>query len=159
MNAAIDQIKSKYNINEVVLAGHSGGALLVANLISKRSDVRCAVMGSGAIALGEYAYDSGFASEIWATWQDPMFSVNKIGPSPAEYYILAGQGDTLRPPKYQRMFADALAAGGLNVHFLVLRKRGDAHDHQDEVLKVADECAKRRSFEQIKRQLNVSKSQ
>lgn len=159
MNAAIDQIKSKYNVNEVVLAGHSGGATLVANLLSKRSDVSCAVMGSGAIALGEFAYDSGFAPDIWGTWQDPMVSVKKIAPSPAEYYILAGQGDTIRPPKYQKMYADALAAGGLNVHFLVLRKRGDARDHQDEVLKVVDECAKRRSFEQIKRQLNVSKSQ
>jgi predicted esterase len=159
MNAAIDQIKDRYQIRELVLAGHSGGATLVANLLAKRVDVKCAVMGSGAIALHDYAYDSGFASDVWGTWEDPMLSVKRIGTSQTEYYVLAGQGDTIRPPKYQKMYADALTGKGLNVHYLVLRKRGDAHDLVSEALKVAVACAKGRSFEQVRRQLKLSNTQ
>src|SRR5262249_3456778 len=55
MNGAIDLLKARLGVKEVVLAGQSGGATLVANMVPKRSDVKCAVMGSGAVALWQFA--------------------------------------------------------------------------------------------------------
>jgi predicted esterase len=159
MNAAIDQIKERHKITEIVLTGLSGGALLVANILAKRSDVKCAVMASGAIALQNYAQDVGFSPVVWGLWQDPMLSVGKIAPSQTQYYVLAGEGDTIRPPVYQKMYADALEAQGFNVHYLLLRTRGDAHDLEKEALRVANACASGSSPEQVKRQLKLAKPQ
>jgi hypothetical protein len=71
--------------------------------------------------------------------------------------VLAGKGDTTRPPVYQKMYADALLARGFNVHYLLLRSQGDAHDLEREALRVADACASGRSLEQVKRHLKLAK--
>jgi dienelactone hydrolase len=159
VNAALDQIRDRYHLEGFVLVGHSGGATLIANLLGKRSDIKCAVMDSGAIALHAYAQDYGFNSTIWALWEDPMDSLEKIPPSATEYYILAGEGDPTRPPKYQKLFADALAQRTPNVHYLLLRKPSDPHNLQDEAIRVADQCASGVSFDKIKKSLKLSKKQ
>lgn len=155
INGAIDQIKAKFGLSALVLAGHSGGATLVANLLSKRSDLKCAAMDSGAVALHDYAYDVGFDPIVWATWEDPILAVAKIKPSTAAYYVLAGLGDELRPPRYQDAYYQALKAAGLNAHFLLFAKRSDSHDLQQEGIHVAVDCADGLSFEQIKGKLPV----
>ena len=57
-----------------MLVGHSGGAQLVANLLAKRSDIKCAVMNSGAHDVYKYAEDMGFDSTVWALWENPVES-------------------------------------------------------------------------------------
>jgi predicted esterase len=153
INVAIDQIKAKFGLSALVLAGHSGGATLVANLLAKRIDLKCIAMNSGAVSLHDYASDVGFNPTVWAAWEDPILSVGKIKPSTAEYYVLAGLGDQIRPPKYQDAFYRALKTSGLNAHFLLLRKPSDPHDLQLEGIRVAVDCAQGLSFEQIKRKL------
>src|ERR1700722_6967822 len=67
-NAVIEALKSRFGIKKLVLAGQSGGAALVANILPKRSDVKCAVMGSGAVALWQYA-SSFIARDIYQQWE------------------------------------------------------------------------------------------
>ncbi|MBS7807690.1 prolyl oligopeptidase family serine peptidase [Variovorax sp. PCZ-1] len=46
VNAAIDQLKQRYDIREFVIAGLSGGGFLTASLLNFRSDIYCAVPAS-----------------------------------------------------------------------------------------------------------------
>ena len=56
MNAAIDVIKERYGIAKIALAGQSGGGSIVAGLLALgRTDIVCAVPGSGAFDLTQLA--------------------------------------------------------------------------------------------------------
>nr|MBS0020393.1 prolyl oligopeptidase family serine peptidase [Gammaproteobacteria bacterium] len=56
LNAALDEIKKKYEIERFVLSGHSGGATAVGALLTLgREDIACAIMTSGAFGLLERA--------------------------------------------------------------------------------------------------------
>jgi len=70
-------------------------------------------------------------------------------------HIIAGVGDKVRPPAYQEMFAEALAMKGADVHYLLVRKRGDPHNLQDEAIKAADLCASGGTLAEIKKGMNV----
>jgi pimeloyl-ACP methyl ester carboxylesterase len=155
INSALDQIKQRHGLSGFVLVGHSGGALLAANLLAKRSDIKCAVMNSGAHDVHKYAEDSGFDPTIWALWENPVESIANLKPSSTQYYVIAGVGDKIRPPAYQEMFADALAMKGADVHYLLVRKRGDPHNLQDEAMKAADLCASGGTLTEIKKGFNV----
>lgn len=158
INLALDQLKLKYGFKDLVLAGHSGGALLVANLLAKRSDIKCAVMASGAVALDRGASDSGFSPNTYLLWEDPMDSVANITNRTMRLFILAGKGDKIRPPEYQKMYADALAVRESDVQFLVVRKKGNPHDLEREAIKVAEECAFDAPLEQIEKSLKIEKN-
>ena len=155
INSALDQIKQRHGLSGFVLAGHSGGANLVANLLAKRSDIKCAVMDSGATNSHKYAEDVGFDSTVWALWENPVDSISSLQPSSTQYYVMAGVGDKIRPPAYQEMFADALAMKGADVHYLLVRKRTDPHNLQEEAIKAADLCASGATPSQIKKGLNL----
>jgi len=156
MNAALDAIKARHGWNDLVLAGHSGGATLVANMLPERADLKCAVMSSGAVALHRYAADHGFAFDVYSQWQDPLQSANRLGYRPTAFYILAGRGDKIRPTRYQQMYADALTKKRLDVHFLEISKPRDPHNLENEALRVADTCARDLSFPEIKRALKLA---
>lgn len=158
MNAAIDQIKKRYGIEEIALAGQSGGATLVANILPKRSDVRCAVMASGAVALHRYASDGGFGRNIYIYWEDPIDSAQKIDDSSTAFYVLAGKGDKIRPVGYQAMYVDILTRKKLDAHLLVLSKSRNPHNLQEEALRVADACARKQTLEQIKQGLTLAET-
>jgi len=52
LNSALDAIRQRYNIQQFVLMGHSGGATAAAALLTLgRNDVSCAVLTSGALGL------------------------------------------------------------------------------------------------------------
>lgn len=50
MNAALNAIKARHGFEEFHLGGYSGGGTLVGGLIALRSDIGCAVPGSGRLA-------------------------------------------------------------------------------------------------------------
>jgi pimeloyl-ACP methyl ester carboxylesterase len=158
MSAAIDQIKLRFGLKTVILVGQSGGATLVANILPKRSDVTCAVMASGAIALWHFASDQRFATVIWTSWEDPLYAVKKQEKEDAEIYVLAGEGDTIREPKYQKEYADALIKKGFLAHYLLLHVNGNPHFLDSTALHVGEACALKEPFDQIKHSLRVVSS-
>ena len=139
VNAAIDLLKARLGITEVVLAGQSGGGTLVANIVPRRSDVKCAVMGSGAVALLQFA--SRFvAPDVYEKWEDPVQIARQIVNVSTSFYVIAGEGDRRRPPEYQRLSAQALVDKGLKVRFALIRKPGDPQGVVAETVRTADSC-------------------
>jgi tetratricopeptide (TPR) repeat protein/pimeloyl-ACP methyl ester carboxylesterase len=155
VNTAMDQIKTRFGIDEFVLAGHSGGALLSAKLLARRNDIRCAVLASGPLALHAIAMEKGTQSAIWSGWEDPVELIEHIPKSATEYYVMAGMGDRTVPPRYQEVYARALDAAGLNVHYLILRKSSDPHGLMREAIGVATDCANGLSHDRIVKKLAV----
>ena len=49
-NAALDAIKQRHGFDGFHLIGQSGGAMLVGGMLALRSDIGCAVIGSGRLA-------------------------------------------------------------------------------------------------------------
>ena len=49
-NAALDAIKKRHGFDGLHLIGQSGGAMLVGGMLALRSDIGCAVIGSGRLA-------------------------------------------------------------------------------------------------------------
>jgi dipeptidyl aminopeptidase/acylaminoacyl peptidase len=143
VSAAIDLLKARLGIREGVLAGQSGGATLVANIVPKRSDVKCAVMGSGAVALWQFA-SRFIAPDVYEKWEDTVQTARQIVNVFTRFYVIAGEGDRRRPPEYQRLYAQALADKGLNVRFALIRKPGDPHDVVAETLRASDSCGQDR---------------
>jgi pimeloyl-ACP methyl ester carboxylesterase len=74
MNAAVDAIKARYKINEVILSGQSGGAAVVGALLTLgRTDVACATASSGV-------YDAiGRANRIHETKRSPVRGCDVTG--------------------------------------------------------------------------------
>jgi dienelactone hydrolase len=147
VNAAIDSLKTRLGVKDLVLAGQSGGATLVANILPKRSDVKCAVMGSGAGALWQFA-SRFIAPDVYQKWEDPIQSVQQIRNTSSRLYVIAGEGDKIRPPEYQKLYAQALADRGLDVRFALIRKSGDPHNVIPETLRAADACGQGKDIDQ-----------
>jgi predicted esterase len=155
MNSAIDMLQEKFGFARIVLAGHSGGAMLVANLLPRRADVICAVMASGAAAIQRFAADNKMNSNITALWEDPIDNVAQIPDKGQPLIVLTGEGDPNRPVKYQEEYANSLLARNLNAVFWVLFKKGDPHDTQWEAVHAAIDCSAGKSLDQIRRRFKV----
>lgn len=54
VEAAIDGIKKRYGIEKWALGGHSGGGILVSEMLNHRKDLTCAVMSSASGAFRAY---------------------------------------------------------------------------------------------------------
>lgn len=158
MDATVDALEAKYGFSRVVLAGHSGGALLVANMLAKRQDVACAVMASGAIALTHYAVDINMHADIAGLWEDPLDSVGAIKDTRQPLIVFTGENDLRRPEKYQAEYAAGLKAHSLNVYYWVLVKKGDPHDTRMQALQIAKDCAAGKSPDVIAKRFKIKKN-
>lgn len=119
LNAALDALKQRYRIERFALFGHSGGATAAAALLSfGRTDVRCAVLTSGAFNFKERA-------RIWAVSDgrplrafpadsyDPIDHVDGIREDPnRSIYILGSPRDNVTPWGLQRDYALAVRDAG-----------------------------------------------
>ena len=155
MNLAVNALEKKFGFFHIVLAGHSGGALLVANLLSKRTDVKCAVMASGAISISQYAIDNDYSSDITALWESPEDSIAQIVDTRQPLIVMMGDGDKRRPVEYEESYANKLSARGLNAFFWVLLKQGDPHDTVREAVHASTDCAIGKSVDMIRRRFKV----
>lgn len=127
INAALDQIKRRYRISRFHLAGQSGGGHSVAGLMPLRTDIGCAAISSGAVAVTEryrllkLALPDGL--------YDPVDDVGRIAkvPSP-RIFVLSDPEDRRVPVASQTLYVDRLHnAGVAAVHILATAKDGDHH--------------------------------
>jgi hypothetical protein len=63
MMAALDAIKARYRIGQYYLAGQSGGGTVTAAMLNMRTDIECAVISSGNVAVWQ-AYNSCTADRL-----------------------------------------------------------------------------------------------
>jgi pimeloyl-ACP methyl ester carboxylesterase len=129
--AAIDALKSRYNIRAWALGGHSGGGTLVGEMLARRDDLRCAVISSGAVAYRAYLEARGLIKPGAAlTRFDPAASLDRVPKNPARRIFMIGDPrETNVPFATQKLYYDGLLARGHAAKLIPLARATDARHH------------------------------
>jgi len=156
MSAAIDALKQRYGFRRLALAGQSGGARIVAQLlVLGRSDVVCSAMASGAygipLAKGGGHVPTNVFGEAGRKYLVPMQHADGIVASAdRRTFVIGDPRDQRTPFAGQREWADKMRA--LGHHALLLEAVAQDSEHHGlgaVSLYVAGMCASGRSDEQI----------
>lgn len=119
LDAGLTAIKQRYGINQFILQGHSGGATAAAALMTLgRTDIRCAILTSGAFDLMERdrrratsQSEAPFASKNIKrrSYYDPLYEIDGIVHDENRHiYILGNPLDKITPFDLQAKFSNAL---------------------------------------------------
>jgi pimeloyl-ACP methyl ester carboxylesterase len=149
IDAALDAVKVRFGIRRLVLAGQSGGARMIAQLlVTGRTDIVCGVMGSGAYDVPRLVSGGRTDTDIFGDpgrrFVVPMLRASEIQASPARRLFLVGdRRDKITPFDEQQAFAEKLEQLG---HHAVLVE-GEARDDKFHgvsrlSLDAAGQCAK-----------------
>jgi predicted esterase len=149
IDAALDALKTRFGIRRLVLAGQSGGARMIAQLlVTGRGDIACGVMGSGAYDVPRMVSGGRTATDIFGDpgrrFIVPMLRVAEIPAAPSRRLFLVGdKRDKITPFEEQQAFAEKLDQLG---HHAVLVE-GEARDDKFHgvsrlSLDAAGQCAK-----------------
>jgi hypothetical protein len=160
MNAAIDAIKQRYGYQRLVLAGQSGGARIVAQLlVLGRRDILCAVMGSGAYGVPLAKRGGHIPTNVFGEpgrrYLVPLHHAGSIASAPERRAFVIGDPRDVRTPfPGQREWAEKMQALG---HHAVLLE-GTARDPEHHGLsatafRVAALCAGGESDREIAAQV------
>lgn len=90
IDAFLDALKARYGIKSWALGGHSGGGTQVAEMLNDRTDLRCAIISSGASAYRAYLrahHSSGADSPLVL---DPYSGIGKIPDVPDRRIFVIG---------------------------------------------------------------------
>jgi dienelactone hydrolase len=134
VNAAIDKIKQRYNIEEFGLIGQSGGGGLVGALIAERSDVLCAVPTSGVLSVKQRAEMKGHNVDATGTsfqnvW-DPIDHVDDVHPMPGfRLFVVSSTSDSNVPFDTQTAYLNAIKRKGFEAYQIAINGIGSEH-HQ-----------------------------
>ncbi|MFO1183328.1 MAG: hypothetical protein U1E56_00915 [Bauldia sp.] len=146
VEAAIDAIKLRHNATLLHLAGHSGGAHIVATLLARRSDIGCVAIGSGIVSMKTRLTDLGRRSDVTGLtdFTDPFADVGKIEPRESlKLFILTDPDDREVSMRSQVEYGAAAKAQGVDVTQIFAKATGDgAHDLQAETIRTAIDCIK-----------------
>jgi pimeloyl-ACP methyl ester carboxylesterase len=115
MNAHLDALKIRYGITAWSLGGHSAGGTLTAEFLARRTDLRCAVISSGAPAYRAYleAHDAKARLARPGTWFDPYESLDRIPRDPTRrIFVIGDPRETNVLFRAQRLYFDGLAHRG-----------------------------------------------
>jgi predicted esterase len=160
MNAAIDGLKQRYGYQRLALAGQSGGARIVAQLlVLGRRDIACAVMGSGAYGVPLAKRGGHIATNIFGEpgrrYLVPLHQAGGIvAASDRRAFVIGDPRDVRTPFPGQREWAEKMQALG---HHAVLLE-GTARDSEHHglsatALQVAAMCAGGKSDQEIAAQV------
>lgn len=129
--AALDALKARYHVGAFVLAGHSGGGTLVAEMLTRRRDIRCAVVSSGAGAFRAYLEAHHLvAAGAPIDRLDPITAVGRIPPDPQRrIFVLGDPRETNVFFAGQKLWWQAVADHGHVATLVPLEKATDARHH------------------------------
>jgi pimeloyl-ACP methyl ester carboxylesterase len=148
INAALDTIKQTFGLKRLALAGQSGGARLIAQLMTLgRDDIRCAAMASGAYGLpglrGGGTVGTNVFGDAGRRYMIPLkdaasVMVNKDRRS----FIIGDPSDKITGFAEQREWSEKLASLGHH-SVLVTGRATDENNHglASAALAVAATCA------------------
>jgi pimeloyl-ACP methyl ester carboxylesterase len=155
LDGALSELRKRYSIGQFVLLGHSGGATVAAAVLTLgRTDVKCAVMTSGAFALVQRAQmlrqGKGLPSRPGRDTNgllhpyDPLEHITGIAFAAArQLFVIGSVDDQVTPFVLQERFYQALIRAGH--HAQLIKAQGvPALFHQlrnDIGLKTAASCA------------------
>jgi hypothetical protein len=144
IDAALTQIKAKYNIKDFSLTGQSGGGHVVAVLLTKRDDVLCAIPTSGAVAVEARYRSKGLTVDTTGyNSLDPIRIVASIPRrTDRRIFVAASHTDSNVPFDTQKSYADAVKAEGHDVHVVSANGYGsEGHGLTDLGIALAYACA------------------
>jgi acetyl esterase/lipase len=146
ISAALDELKKRYGIQELVLAGQSGGGHVTSSLITQRDDVICAVPTSAPSSprirwqmMGRTRDTTNFADSY-----EPSVHVRKDQVhAQLRVFVLGNPEDKNVFWPAQTVMADALKKAGIPVELLTGEGTGpDLHGLSNAARTVAGWCAK-----------------
>lgn len=155
LNGALDALRSRYGIGQLVLLGHSGGATAAAALLTLgRTDIKCAVMTSGAFSLVQRAQmirqAKGLPSKPGRDTNgllhpyDPARHVAGIAVAPLrQLFVIGSVDDQVAPFVLQEGFYQALKRAGHSAQLIKAEGVPKAfHQLRNDIgLKTAARCA------------------
>lgn len=149
MSLAVDRLAERLGLQQLALAGQSGGARLIAQmLVLGRGDVMCAVMASGAYDVpqvkGGGTVRTNMFGEPGRRYLVPMTEAAKI-PVARERrnFVIGDPADKIAGFPEQRAWAERLLALGHPVLLIEARGGGkDNHGLSNAAIEVAVACAK-----------------
>ncbi|WP_246547555.1 alpha/beta hydrolase family protein [Ancylobacter defluvii] len=131
VDAALDGLKERYGIGAFALGGHSGGGTLVAEMLARRQDLRCAVISSGASAYRAYLEARGLLKPSERlTRFDPYDALDKIPADPQRrIFVIGDPRETNVPFSAQRLYFEGLTARGHAAWLIPLQRASDTRHH------------------------------
>jgi hypothetical protein len=164
LSAAIDRLKSRFGVGQIVLAGQSGGATSLAGLVIRgRKDILCALPGSGAYdyfgalqSWAERAGDEPMTADKFVAYRDRFHAMDGIDGIPRDprrrMFIVGDPKDQVTPFRFQEAFQRRLAAAGHHAVLLPTLGSGEErHGVTMTVLRMAGLCAEGATDQEIKR--------
>jgi pimeloyl-ACP methyl ester carboxylesterase len=160
--AEVDALTARYHVKSWVLAGHSGGGSLVAELLDRRRDIACAVVSSGAPDFNGYLTAHHVTRGLSPGHIDAVADVAHMPRTPGQRIIVMGDPrDKNVFWSLQLHYADALRRRGANVAVLPL-ERGrppEFHSLVDLAETAAGLCAEGVATPEIEKRLRAMPSQ
>jgi pimeloyl-ACP methyl ester carboxylesterase len=162
---ALTQLRQRFGFRDFAAFGFSSGGVVVANLLARRADIRCAVIASAPLDLAEFYHSprEGVVPDIYALrggLADPMRSVSSIR-ADATIFVIGDRGDRTVPASGWQHWAAAARRRSPNVYvaettgFDRPELGGAATHHQttSRGMEVAQACAAGEPAERVQRAL------
>lgn len=139
LGQALDELKRRYGVKKLVLLGHSGGATVIASLLTMgRDDIQCAVMSSGTYNYmarnilwrmkRHRSLDFNAVSQRIFDRYDPVFHVQGVVPDETrQLYIVGDPRDTNTPFHLQVQFAWMLRGYGHHVDVVEMEGKAPSY--------------------------------
>lgn len=168
MNAAVDALKVRLALTDIVLAGQSGGSTIAAAMLTLgRRDVTCAVLGSGLLSVVEIEHAHRVKAGL-PTVRPALLHVYLFDPTdrlewiPAEkqrrVFVLGDPADGRTPFSQQKRFAESLRALDHHAIELEVQGQGDfSHSVAHLTLPAAAQCARGASDVAIQQQVAAAR--
>jgi pimeloyl-ACP methyl ester carboxylesterase len=160
--AEIEDLTVRYGVKSWVLAGHSGGGSLVAEMLDRRRDIACAVVSSGAPDFNAHQAAHHQPKGISPNHFNAVADVAHMPSTPGQRIIVMGDPrDKNVFWSLQQHYADVLKRHGANVTVLPL-ERGrppELHSLVDLAETAAGLCAQGVDTAAIGKQLQAMPSQ
>lgn len=130
VNAALDQLKQRFGWGVISLAGQSGGGHLVAAMLARRTDVDCAVIASGNVAVRQRLRERNLTADVtgFADFVDPIDGVRNVARHPPRSIImLTDARDKVVTASSQATYVAALRNAGVSVEQRFVDARDPGH--------------------------------
>jgi predicted esterase len=145
IDATLDRLRERYGIKLFVFSGQSGGGHVIGSLLSMRSDIECAVITSGSLAVRMRLQLNGWNADStgYNDFFDPIDHVAEIPNDPSRrIFVIADPQDETIPFSVQYAYYKALKNAGHNAWLIRANGRGKQHHGLSHAgFKVARWCA------------------
>jgi len=153
VDAALSLIAARHGIRRFHLVGQSGGAILIGALLASRSDIGCASLGAGRLAVTAEDAARDLAEEAPQTLlDDQAYMAGVRGAADLRTFVISDPADIRSSIAGQNLFVARARARGIPVtHLLTVANfdRGAHHDVMGQALRVLYECLDGASDERI----------